>query len=1061
MNRAERVIHACLAGIGLASIAIFAMWWFNPHHLPNNFHGIMRIADVLLFMIVSYAIWHPIMMRVLSWAIASHIKQPSNKKPSKKYKVAFITTFVPSSESTELLHKCLPAMVAADYDHDTWLLDEGDSAEARRICESYGVKHFTRHDMEHYNTPEGKYARKTKGGNHNAWYEEYGNEYDIVAQIDTDFVPSKGFLTKTLGHFSDPKVAFVGTPQVYGNDGESFIARGAAEQTYSFYGPILSGLYGMEHNSTLIGANHVIRVKALKDVDHYSAHITEDLLTGMKLHAKGWKSVYVPEPLAIGEGPSTWQSYFNQQMRWAYGCMHILLHITPKLVRGMSKRRAIYYILLQQHYFTGMAMIMGVTGLTLYFLFNLHAADVSLEPFLATYIPVLLTSGMMTFWLQRFNVRPNKERGMLVAGKIIGIASWPIFFLAFLGVVTGKKLTYKVTPKGANKTEINEDSLGLFIPHVLFASIVTAAFSVGMHYNRTAPIMVFWALTTALLLVFVPFSQTISNLFFSAYGTVTQVVRSINAHYRIFELRAFAKSELPSAPTDFEKYSYTHRNFRLLLPFSLISFALTTYSMSHFIAANPVLWSMFVYLILTIAYYLVSLIVTVPTRGFDLNRHRRLVFSWRPKRYPSVDVFLPTAGEDTAVLRNTWEGVTELQKYYKGKLIAWVLDDSARDKVSELASQFGFEYVVRPNRGEFKKAGNLRHGYKISKGKFIVIFDADFRPRHDFLNELLPYMYDNERLGIVQSPQFFDVNDSQNWLERGAGAVQELFYRHSQVSRQNHQAAICVGSNAIYRRRALKDTGGTALIEHSEDVHTGVNLRQSGWYLQYVPVVLAKGLCPDAMPAFFKQQYRWCMGSMSLLGSKKFWQLKLPLRARMSYMSGFMYYVHTAITSVITPVVPLYILLAEPEVVTVGHMLLIIPSMLFVFVVFPAWHNAVYGVEAWATRVVYGWAHLFAVFDAVSRRRMSWQPTGAVKGRDYRYITFRTYQIMFNLIPGILWMSLAMQHLLVRHQIAFAVMFASGTFYTAIALKVALYTTKQVRFLGSARMARQSAVAAS
>ena len=57
----------------------------------------------------------------------------------------------------------------------------------------------------------------------------------------------------------------------------------------------------------LIGANHVIRVSALKSVNHYSAHITEDLITGMKLHSKGWKSVYLSEPLAIGEGPDTWK----------------------------------------------------------------------------------------------------------------------------------------------------------------------------------------------------------------------------------------------------------------------------------------------------------------------------------------------------------------------------------------------------------------------------------------------------------------------------------------------------------------------------------------------------------------------------------------------------------------------------------------------------------------------------------------------------------------------------------------------------------------------------------
>ena len=43
----------------------------------------------------------------------------------------------------------------------------------------------------------------------------------------------------------------------------------------------------------------------------------------MRFHAGRWESVYVPEALAVGEGPTTWAAYFNQQYRWAFGCMNI------------------------------------------------------------------------------------------------------------------------------------------------------------------------------------------------------------------------------------------------------------------------------------------------------------------------------------------------------------------------------------------------------------------------------------------------------------------------------------------------------------------------------------------------------------------------------------------------------------------------------------------------------------------------------------------------------------------------------------------------------------------
>jgi len=67
----------------------------------------------------------------------------------------------------------------------------------------------------------------------------------------------------------------------------------------------------------------------------------------------------------------------------------------------------------------------------------------------------------------------------------------------------------------------------------------------------------------------------------------------------------------------------------------------------------------------------------------------------------------------------------------------------------------------------------------------------------------------------VQSPQYFRTHGRMSWMERGAGGVQELFYRLVQVSRDRHDGAICVGSCAIYRREALATNGGTTLIEHS------------------------------------------------------------------------------------------------------------------------------------------------------------------------------------------------------------------------------------------------------
>ena len=92
-----------------------------------------------------------------------------------------------------------------------------------------------------------------------------------------------------------------------------------------------------------------------------------------------------------------------------------------------------------------------------------------------------------------------------------------------------------------------------------------------------------------------------------------------------------------------------------------------------------------------------------------------------------------------------------------------------------MARSFGFAYASRPDRGWFKKSGNLLYGFHNSDSDFILLLDADFAPRHDLLHETLPYLAAYPDVGIVQTPQFFRVLDHQTWVERGAGAIQELF----------------------------------------------------------------------------------------------------------------------------------------------------------------------------------------------------------------------------------------------------------------------------------------------
>jgi cellulose synthase (UDP-forming) len=282
------------------------------------------------------------------------------------------------------------------------------------------------------------------------------------------------------------------------------------------------------------------------------------------------------------------------------------------------------------------------------------------------------------------------------------------------------------------------------------------------------------------------------------------------------------------------------------------------------------------------------------------------------------------------------------------------------------------------------------------------------------------------------------VLDQQNWIERGAGAVQELFYRAVQTSRQHNDGAICVGSCALYRRAALAENGGTTLIEHSEDVHTGFDLRRLGWTLRYVPLALSAGLCPDSAAAFHNQQYRWCSGSMSLLTSRKFWTARLRLRSWLCYLSRFFYYLHTAVFTFAGPLLPISLLLAMPHLLELRNARLVLPSLVYTTVVFPLWHRSPYRLEAWACRMMYGWAHVFAVWDLVRGRQRGWRPTGSASAaRASRgEVRARVGVVVWGGGTAVLWVAAAFWRMVTGDPVDYALVLSSGLFYALIVGRV-------------------------
>jgi len=215
---------------------------------------------------------------------------------------------------------------------------------------------------------------------------------------------------------------------------------------------------------------------------------------------------------------------------------------------------------------------------------------------------------------------------------------------------------------------------------------------------------------------------------------------------------------LPTPPNIKDKFSYDQKKLKWSVAWQIASSIGITYSFLRFSQNNLATALFYIPTALFILFWIVSMSTILPDLGeWDFELHADRVGLFRKSVHlPTVDVFLPSAGEDLRVLQNTFKWVSKLDWPIEN-LDIYVLDDSDRLEVALLAERYGFTYLVRPNRGYLKKAGNLEYAFNRSKNELIAIFDADFVPAADYLYQMCNY-FEDPSIGIVQSPQFFDTD---------------------------------------------------------------------------------------------------------------------------------------------------------------------------------------------------------------------------------------------------------------------------------------------------------------
>jgi cellulose synthase/poly-beta-1,6-N-acetylglucosamine synthase-like glycosyltransferase/tetratricopeptide (TPR) repeat protein len=257
-----------------------------------------------------------------------------------------IDVYVPTyNEDVQILRTTLRGCVDMDYPHQTYVLDDGRRPAVEALARELGVGYLTR--------PDNKNA---KAGNMNAALKQTNGEFLII--LDADHVPDRNFITRLLGYFRDEELAYVQTPHAFYNF-DSFQARYDPvrskywEEGQLFYDVIQPGR-NRWNAAIFAGSAALFRRKALDDIGGFAIEtITEDLHTGLRLHARGWKSLAITERLISGQAAPDVTTFHSQRLRWGEGNLSIFAYDNPLTTRGLSLSQRLCYLGSMIHWANG------------------------------------------------------------------------------------------------------------------------------------------------------------------------------------------------------------------------------------------------------------------------------------------------------------------------------------------------------------------------------------------------------------------------------------------------------------------------------------------------------------------------------------------------------------------------------------------------------------------------------------------------------------------------------------------------------------------------------------
>ena len=466
-------IVRCLA-IATAVYILYYLWWRATWTLNWDALGfavlllVAEIQDSTCFLFFLLQVWKP--------------KQEVAPAPPRGLRVdVYVPTY---NEDLDVLEATLTGCNTLRYPHTTYVLDDGRRLEVAALAARLGCHYLTRGDNQH-----------AKAGNINAALPRTLG--DLIAVFDADMVPQPDMLDRTLGYFVDERVALVQLPQEFYNvdsmqhAGRESMAESWHEQSL-FFRVIQPGRHHW-NAAFWCGSPSVVRRAALDVVGGVATEtITEDIHTTIRLHSRGWLTVYHNEALAYGIAPQTLHAFAVQRLRWAQGTLQLLrTRDNPFLIPGLNLAQRLNYVASILHFVEGYQDLVYVLTPVLVLLTGVWPLRVGGLEFLALWLPFFSLKLLCSILLGRGHYRWLQIELYSMLRMFTLIQASMVLFLP-------RGLRFRVTPKRVDKTVYSRERRQI-LPLVGVLALIIAALVLGVR-NQLERVSA-WDTTSELMLV--------------------------------------------------------------------------------------------------------------------------------------------------------------------------------------------------------------------------------------------------------------------------------------------------------------------------------------------------------------------------------------------------------------------------------------------------------------------------------------------------------------------------------------------------------------------------------